>query len=89
MSAPYVQLTAAVMARVRRAVASTSPPDHVTVDAGGYTGTTFEVEPDASSASYPLAVAAVRGGTVTVAGLTPRSLQGDIVILELLRVDGL
>ena len=87
VSAPYVHLTAAVMERFGGLGVDVAP-DHVTVDAGGYTGTAFEVEPDASSASYPLSIAAVRGGTVTVAGLTPRSLQGDIVILELLESMG-
>ena len=46
------------------------------------------VEPDASSASYPLAVAAVRGGAVTVAGLSTASAQGDITIVELLAAMG-
>ena len=55
-----------------------------TVAAGRYTGTSFDVEADASSASYPLAIAAVRGGEVTVADLSTSSLQGDIVIVELL-----
>ena len=44
--------------------------DHVAVAAGATRRRTFDVEPDASSASYPLAIAAVRGGAVTVAGLT-------------------
>jgi 3-phosphoshikimate 1-carboxyvinyltransferase len=83
VSTPYVRLTAAVMeAFAGPAVDVTA--EHVTVPAGGYTGTSFEVEPDASSSSYPLSIAAVRGGAVTVSGLTPRSLQGDIVILDLL-----
>lgn len=38
----------------------------------------FIVEPDASSASYFFAAAAVTGGRVTVPGLGPDSLQGDI-----------
>jgi 3-phosphoshikimate 1-carboxyvinyltransferase len=87
VSAPYVHLTAAVMARFGGPGVDITP-DHVAVDAGGYAGATFEVEPDASSASYPLSIAAVRGGAVTVAGLTPSSLQGDIVILELLESMG-
>ncbi len=87
VSAPYIHLTAAVMERFGGPEVDVTA-DHVAVDTGGYRGTTFEVEPDASSASYPLSIAAVRGGAVTVAGLTPSSLQGDIVILELLESMG-
>jgi 3-phosphoshikimate 1-carboxyvinyltransferase len=83
VSTPYVHLTASVMERFGNSAVDVAL-DHVAVGAGGYTGAEFEVEPDASSASYPLSIAAVRGGAVTVSGLTPRSLQGDIVILDLL-----
>ena len=83
VSVPYVELTAAVMAAFgvtdvavdeRRIVA---PP-------GRYRGRSYHVEPDASSASYPLAIAAVRGGSVSVPGLTTSSLQGDIAVFGLL-----
>jgi 3-phosphoshikimate 1-carboxyvinyltransferase len=42
------------------------------------------VEPDASSASYPLAAAALCGGRVLVPGLGPGSLQGDAAFAGLL-----
>jgi len=42
-----------------------------------YVGALYEVEPDASSASYPLAAAAIAGGRVVVSGLGRSSLQGD------------
>ena len=87
VSAPYVRLTAAVMESFGGPAVDASD-DHVAVAAGRYTGTRFEVEPDASSASYPLSIAAACGGAVTVNGLTPSSLQGDIVILELLESMG-
>ena len=35
------------------------------------------MEADASSATYPLAIAAITGGTVTVDGVGRSSLQGD------------
>jgi 3-phosphoshikimate 1-carboxyvinyltransferase len=38
----------------------------------------YEIEPDASGASYFFAAAAVTGGRVTVPGLGPNSLQGDV-----------
>ncbi len=46
------------------------------------------VEPDASSASYPLAAAAVCGGRVTVPGLGAASLQGDAAFADLLAAMG-
>jgi 3-phosphoshikimate 1-carboxyvinyltransferase len=50
----------------------------------------YEVEPDASSASYFFATAAITGGRVTVSGYLPElaSLQGDIEFLEVLRQMG-
>ena len=42
------------------------------------------VEPDASSASYPFAVAAATGSTITVPHLNERSLQGDYGFVDVL-----
>ena len=44
----------------------------------------FLVEGDASSASYFLAAAAIRGGEVTVTGIGENSLQGDTAFAEVL-----
>ena len=44
----------------------------------------FDIEPDASSASYPLAAAAICGGRVCVPGLTDQSLQGDAAFCHVL-----
>ena len=43
--------------------------DSIEVDAGRYAPTTYRVEPDATSAGYPLAVAALAGGSIVVNGL--------------------
>ena len=53
-------------------------------DAGSYVGTQYEVEPDASSSSYPLAAAAIAGGRVVVSGLARSSLQGDVKFVDVL-----
>ena len=83
VSVPYVQLTAAVMADF--GVTDVAVDERrVVVPAGRYRGRSYHVEPDASSASYPLAIAAVRGGSVSVPGLTRSSRQGDVAVLELL-----
>jgi len=44
----------------------------------------FEVEPDASSASYFAAAAALVGGSVILGGLNADSVQGDMAFLKLL-----
>ena len=77
VSRPYVEMTAAVM-RAFGAEVETGP-DRVRVEGGGYRSPgVYEVEPDATAASYFWAAAAVTEGTVKVAGLNPSSLQGDV-----------
>jgi 3-phosphoshikimate 1-carboxyvinyltransferase len=44
----------------------------------------YAIEPDASSASYPFALAAASGGAITVPGLGLGALQGDYAVLALL-----
>lgn len=76
VSRPYVRITAAVMAAF--GVPGVELGDRIiSVPAGRYRPCEFEVEPDASSAGYPLAAAAICGGRVTVPGLTHQSVQGD------------
>ncbi len=48
----------------------------------------FSIEPDWSSAAYPLVAAAILGKRVRVPGLRARSLQADHAILRLLRLAG-
>ena len=53
-----------------------------------YRGRTYDVEPDATNASYFLAAAAVTGGSVCVRGLAADSSQGDIACVDILRQMG-
>jgi len=80
---PYVGVTAALMrkfgvgvdtARGRFGVAPTI-----------YRARDFEVEPDASGASYFMAAAAVTGGRVKIPGLGSASPQGDLRFAGVLR----
>lgn len=48
----------------------------------------YLIEPDASAASYFFAAAAITGGRVTVAGLSRRSLQGDVRFVDVLAAMG-
>lgn len=53
-----------------------------------YTMPDYTVEGDYSSASYPLAAAAITDSTVTITNLTPASPQGDRAIVEILQTFG-
>ncbi|MFJ8533282.1 3-phosphoshikimate 1-carboxyvinyltransferase [Streptomyces sp. NPDC093591] len=83
VSVPYVEITIAMMrafgAEVRR------EGDVFVVPPGGYRATTYAVEPDASTASYFFAAAALTGGEVTVPGLGEGALQGDLGFVDVLR----
>lgn len=87
VSVPYVSLTAGVMADFGvTGVAITA--ESIVVPEGRYGPREYAVEPDASSAGYPLAIAAACGGAVTIPGLTMRSPQGDVAFVELLAAMG-
>lgn len=83
VSRPYVEITKSVM----EAFGATDveiTDRRVHVGAGSYFPTEYEVEPDASSASYPLAAAAVAGGAVSIRGLGSAALQGDARFVDVL-----
>lgn len=82
VSVPYVTMTGRVMAAF--GVAPSVDPRLVTVPAGAYRPTGYPVEPDASAASYFFAAAAITGGRITVPGLGPDALQGDVAFVDLL-----
>ncbi|SFF56064.1 3-phosphoshikimate 1-carboxyvinyltransferase [Streptomyces mirabilis] len=83
VSAPYVEITLAMM---RRFGASVRREGEVfVVSPGGYRATTYAVEPDASTASYFFAAAALTGREVTVPGLGVGALQGDLGFVDVLR----
>ncbi|MDH6576294.1 3-phosphoshikimate 1-carboxyvinyltransferase [Kitasatospora sp. MAP5-34] len=60
----------------------------VRVEPGGYVGTRIRIEPDASTASYFFAAAALTGTRVTVPHLGRDSLQGDLRFVEVLAKAG-
>lgn len=83
VSRPYVDMTVGVMSRFGVAV-DESPPGSFRVEPQEYQATRYDVEPDASAASYFFAAAAVSGGEVTVHGLSRASLQGDVKFVDVL-----
>jgi 3-phosphoshikimate 1-carboxyvinyltransferase len=83
VSQPYVDMTVAVMAAFG-VVVDRPGPRTWRVEPQTYRGTEYHVEPDASAASYALAIPAIVGGSVRVEGLGTASLQGDIGFADLL-----
>ncbi len=83
VSRPYVEMTSGVMSAFGVEGVDIARR-RVTVPAGRYRPTEFRVEPDASSASYALAAAAIVGGAISVRGLGTGSLQGDARFADIL-----
>jgi 3-phosphoshikimate 1-carboxyvinyltransferase len=89
VSLPYVRMTLRVMQAFGVSVDSVPasplrPPETFYIDSTRYGGRRFEIEPDASAASYFWAAAAITGGQVTVKDLSRSSLQGDVRFCECL-----
>ena len=82
VSRPYVEITRRMVRDFGGKVELDG--DDFVVRAGAYGGRRYVVEPDASAASYPFALAAATGGTVTVPDLAPGALQGDYGFVDVL-----
>ena len=87
VSQPYLDMTVAVMAAFGAPVERPDERTYV-VAPTGYRSARFAVEPDASTASYFFAAAAVVGGRVRVEGLSADSLQGDARFVDVLEEMG-
>lgn len=88
VAGPFIEMTRAMM---KAAGASTTVEGDAIAVPGGqrYRALqSFDVQPDASSASYFAAAAALCGGVVRIAGLRADSIQGDIGFLKLLEAMG-
>ncbi|KZT71160.1 Pentafunctional AroM protein [Daedalea quercina L-15889] len=84
ISQPYIDMTVAMMRTfgvdvVRETDAATGRPlDVYRIPRQAYTNPPkYSIESDASSATYPLAVAAITGTTCTIGNIGSASLQGD------------
>lgn len=87
----YIDMTIAMMKSFGVTVtASTTDVNTYHIPQGHYTNPTeYVVESDASSATYPLAVAAISGTTCTIPNIGSTSLQGDArFAVEVLRPMG-
>ena len=87
-STSYVSMTLDVMRHFGAHAVEVRPDGYVVQAKAGYHPATFTVEADASSASYPLAAAAITGGEVFVEGVKPDSTQGDSSFVKILEAMG-
>jgi 3-phosphoshikimate 1-carboxyvinyltransferase len=87
VSRPYVDITRRMIADFGGLVVETPAGFHVRA---GRTlrGRAYAIEPDASSASYPFALAAALGGSVVVPGLGRDAQQGDYAFTAILEEAG-
>ncbi|KAF9142673.1 3-dehydroquinate dehydratase (3-dehydroquinase) [Mortierella sp. GBA39] len=77
ISQPYIDMTIAMMKSFGVTV-EVLPNNTYRIPQGSYTNPeAYLVEADASSATYPLAIAAITGTTCTVPNIGSASLQGD------------
>lgn len=84
VSAPYVDLTAGIMADFGVPVEKEDGRRYHVRPGGHYRGREYAVEPDASTASYFFAAAALTAGRVRVPRLGRGSGQGDLGLLDVL-----
>ena len=79
ISESYINMTIAMMASFGVHVTKSETEDYTYhIPQGDYHNPdTYEIESDASSATYPLAIAAITGTTCTVPNIGSKSLQGD------------
>ena len=88
-SRPYVEMTLATM----RAFGVAARADSEFRVFGGFTegaylGREYQIEPDASAASYFFALPAILGGSMTIRGLSRHALQGDVEFAAILEKMG-
>lgn len=91
VSQPYVSMTLEVMKSFgvnAKLELKQSPIKFVADQETKYRGCQYEIEPDASAASYFWAMAAICGGTAKVQGLSRDALQGDVAFVDCLRSMG-
>jgi 3-phosphoshikimate 1-carboxyvinyltransferase len=99
-SGSYIALSLAALAAhgIEAASAYAPVPVHLAAPGAGLrgiriasqyvSGTRIEIEPDASSAVYPAALAAIMGGEIELVGCSRRSLQPDSWFLDDLAMRG-
>jgi len=87
-SQPYIEMTFAILRQFCGKIEKTGPGKFL-LKPGNLSLRNFQVAADASSASYPMAIAAVSGGSVTVnIGTDDAPMQGDTGFVRILEKMG-
>ena len=88
-SKPYVDMTIAVMKAFGVEIERRDDLQQFIIHPASYLPiTNYQVESDASAASYFFAAPAICGGTVRVENISQKSIQGDITFLDVLEQMG-
>jgi 3-phosphoshikimate 1-carboxyvinyltransferase len=88
VSQPYIQMTIDVLAAFGRDIRSDNKDVYSSRGGQPLRAIEYDIEPDASAASYFFATAAVTRGDVRVMGLSKDSIQGDIEFCDCLEQMG-
>lgn len=89
VSEPYIAMTLSLLKQCGLSVhASPDGRSYTVPGRQTFSGGEIAIEPDASSASYWFAAAAITGGKITVANLNRESLQGDVAFVDCLEKMG-
>ncbi len=83
VSQSYIEMTARVMAAF--GVEVQCEPNSIVVPEGSYVPCEYVIEPDFSSAAFPIVAVLLRGGEITVPYLGTAMTQGDAAILDIVR----
>lgn len=85
VSKQYVEMTVALMYRFGVKVENSEYKSLFVKSGQRYKPIHYEVEADASAASYFFAAAAITGGMVRITGIGSNSLQGDVHFVDVLK----
>lgn len=88
VSKPYITMTLRMMEHFGVRVEHPDDLSAFRVEPQSYAARQYQIEPDASAASYFFAAAAITEGCVTVTGLTRDALQGDVQFVTALQQMG-
>ncbi len=88
LKTPYIDITMAVMEAFGVEVINSAYRHFHVLSGQQYKPRSYHIEPDASSASYFFAAAAITGGSITVKHLQPDSKQGDVQFVRVLEQMG-
>lgn len=86
VSRSYVEMTADVMRAFGGRLDIEG--DHIVVHPTGYEPTDYVIEPDFSSAAFPMVAAVLRHGVVRIPHLALSNMQGDSAIVDILQLMG-